>query len=91
MRSQNQTVTLRWAMWLPFEGGSPEERETTLELAGGCQGFPSDRLVFTKTLPQASGKKVWMCLLILPTCTVVQVSRIGQHPITLSDHEYDLL
>ncbi|KAJ7394786.1 Nephrocystin-4 [Desmophyllum pertusum] len=57
MRSQNQTVTLRWALWLPFEGGVRGERETTLEFTGGCQGFPSDRLVYTKTLPQLSGKK----------------------------------
>ncbi|PFX29931.1 Nephrocystin-4 [Stylophora pistillata] len=57
MRSQNQTVTLKWALWLPFEGGSPEERETSLELTGGCEGFPSDRLVFTKKLPQPPGKK----------------------------------
>ena len=60
MRSQNQTVTLKWALWLPFEGGSPEEKEMTLELTGGCEGFPSDRLVYAKKLPQPSGKKVWI-------------------------------
>ena len=57
-RSQNQTVTLKWALWLPFEGGSPEERETSLELTGGCEGFPSDKLVFAKKQPQPPGKKV---------------------------------
>ena len=58
MCSQNQTVTLRWAMWLPFEGGSRDERETTLELTGGCQDFPSSRLVYTSKPPTLSGKKV---------------------------------
>jgi len=58
MRSQNQTVTLRWAMWLPFEGGSRDDRETTLELTGGCQDFPSSRLVYTSKPPTLSGKKV---------------------------------
>ena len=58
MRSQNQTVTVKWALWLPFEGGSPEERETSLELTGGCEGFPSDKLVFAKKQPQPPGKKV---------------------------------
>lgn len=58
MRSQNQTVTLRWALWLPFDGEGLNERERTLELSGGCQGFPSNRLVYTKTSPLPSGKKV---------------------------------
>lgn len=57
MRSQNQTVTLRWALWLPFDGGGQNERETTLELTGGCQGFPSNRLVYNKNPLLSSDKK----------------------------------
>lgn len=60
MRSQNQTVTVKWALWLPFEGGSPEERETSLELTGGGEGFPGDKLVFAKKLLQPPGKKVYI-------------------------------
>ena len=58
MRSQNQTITLRWALWLPFDGGSRDERETTVELTGGCQGFPSHRLVYTEHPPLPTGTKV---------------------------------
>ena len=58
MRSQNQTVTLRWALWLPFETGSRDEGETTVELTGGCQGFPSHRLVYTEKSPVPADKKV---------------------------------
>lgn len=58
MRSQNQTVTLRWALWLPFDGGGRDERETTVEFTGGCEGFPSHRLVYSKNPPLPTGKKV---------------------------------
>lgn len=58
MRSQNQTMTLCWAMWLPFDNGVIEQRETILQLTGGSQGFPSHRLVFTENPPLPYGKKV---------------------------------
>ncbi|KAK2557771.1 Nephrocystin-4 [Acropora cervicornis] len=57
MRSQNQTITLCWAMWLPFDNRGIEQRETILQLTGGSQGFPSHRLVFTENPPLPSGKK----------------------------------
>ncbi|XP_068699711.1 nephrocystin-4-like [Montipora foliosa] len=57
MRSQNQTITLCWALWLPFDGGGNDERETIVELNGGSQGFPNHRLVYTENVPQQSDEK----------------------------------
>ena len=58
MRSQNQTITLCWALWLPFDGDGNDERETIVELNGGSQGFPNHRLVYTENVPQPSDEKV---------------------------------
>ena len=57
MRSHNQTVTVRWAVWTPFEGSqSVNEAETVIQLQSGATSFPGNSLVYTDAGRKASIK-----------------------------------
>ena len=46
--SQKREVIARWLVWVPFERGSIENKDFTLELAGGPGINPANSFCLTK-------------------------------------------